>query len=88
MRDRDRRHSLCDVPVHEEFTGIEANNPVRRHAAVGTADPQMLGRLLPFEPLEEIRIHRHHPLSPGSIVCFQVSNMGIVYSGSNVTSLH
>ncbi len=35
-----------DVPVDEQFAGQETDDLVRGHAAVGAADPQILGRLL------------------------------------------
>src|SRR5579864_207340 len=47
-----RWSEVCNIPVHEEFARVEAHNLVRRYAAVGTADPQVFGRLLPFEPFE------------------------------------
>jgi len=48
-----RGRQVGDVAVHEQFAGIEADDLVGGHPAVGTADPQILRRLLAFEPPEE-----------------------------------
>ena len=38
---------IGDVAMDEDFAGEQAADFVGRHAAVGTADPEILGRLLP-----------------------------------------
>ncbi len=53
-----------DVAVHEQLARIEADDLVRRDAAVGAADPQELRGLLFLEPGEEGRVApdtRHAP---------------------------
>ena len=39
-------HEVGDVAVHEELTRQQADEFIGRHAAVGAADPQILGLLL------------------------------------------
>ena len=66
------RREIGDVAVHEQLAGVEPDNVIGRHAAVGTADPQIFGRLLGFEPAEEPRIGSDLALGPGAIVVFQM----------------
>ena len=42
-----------DVAVHEDLAGVGAGDLVRRHPAVGAADPEVARRLLGREPPEE-----------------------------------
>ena len=42
-----------DVAMHEQLAGQQPDDLVGRHAAVGAADPQELGRLLRAQPREE-----------------------------------
>jgi len=42
--------------MYEQLARIEANNRIRRHAAIGAADPEIVRCLLPFEAAEEIRV--------------------------------
>ena len=44
-----------DVAMHEQLARQETDDLVRRHAAVGAADPEILRRLLLGEAREEIR---------------------------------
>jgi len=67
-----RRSEIRYVSVDKEFARVEAHNLVGRHSAVGAADPQILRRLLAFEPSEKVGVGRNHPFHPGAIVCFQV----------------
>jgi hypothetical protein len=39
-------HHVGHVAMHKHFTRVEARDLVGRHAAVGAADPQVLGVLL------------------------------------------
>jgi hypothetical protein len=39
--------------VHEELAGVEVDDLVGRHPAVGTANPQVLRRLLAFDRLKK-----------------------------------
>ncbi len=42
-----------DVAVHEELAGQQPHDLVGGHAAVGAADPEVVGGLLPDQRLEE-----------------------------------
>ena len=57
-----------DVAVHEELAGHQADDLVGRHAAVGTADPQVGGRLLRGERLEEVGVALDDPPRPQLVV--------------------
>ena len=59
-----RRGEVRDIAVDEKLARIEIHDLVRGHAAVGAADPQILGRLLAFEPTEEIGVGRHACVVP------------------------
>src|SRR5581483_8874970 len=59
--------NIRDVAVDEHFARIEADQLRRRHAAVRTADPQILGRLLPRQALEKIPPLRADAFSPGPV---------------------
>src|SRR5215469_8498349 len=67
-----RRSEIGDVAVDEQLAGVEPDNGIRRHSAIGAADPEIMGRLLAFEPPEEVRILRDHPRGPGAVSLFQV----------------
>lgn len=41
-----RVHHVGDVALDEDLTGVEAEHVVRGDAAVGAADPHVVGRLL------------------------------------------
>ena len=49
-------HDVGDVAVHEQLAGVEADDVVGRHAAVGAANPQKLRRLLAGQPREKLRV--------------------------------
>src|SRR5262249_15112350 len=55
-----------------QLAGVESDNRIRGHAAIGTADPEIMGRLLAFEAPEEVRILRGHTRCPGAIPFLQV----------------
>jgi hypothetical protein len=40
--------------VYEQLARVEANYRIRRHAAIGAADPEIARRLLAFEATEEV----------------------------------
>src|SRR4051812_1625954 len=67
-----RRSEIGDIAVYEQLTGVEANNRIRRHAAIGAADPEIPRRLLAFEPAEEAGILLCHPRCPGAIPFHQI----------------
>ena len=53
-------HHVGDVTVHEHVARRQAQQLIRRHAAVGTADPQVFRRGLLRQAVEEIGIARDH----------------------------
>ena len=65
------RSEICYIAVYEQLAGIEADNRIRRHAAVGAADPEIGRRLLALEATEEAGILRCHPRRPGAIPFLQ-----------------
>ncbi len=44
------------VAVHEDLAGQQADDLVGRHAAVGTADPEVFGALLAGKFLKKLRV--------------------------------
>ena len=61
-------HQVGDVAMHEHLAGVEADDLVGRHAAVGAADPQKARRLLPRQPAEELGVVIDALLGPGAVV--------------------
>ena len=51
-----RRGEIGDVAMDEQLAGVEVDDLVGRHAAVGAADPQIFRRLLARQPAEEIGV--------------------------------
>ena len=67
-----RGSEVGDVAVHEQLAGIEVDDLVGRHPAVGAADPQIFRRLLAFEPPKEAGVVGDHSLRPSAIVGLEV----------------
>src|SRR5262249_60881757 len=63
-----QRDNIRHIAVNEKFARQESNDFVRRHATVGTTDPQKLRRLLPRQLLKKPRISRRHLCNPAAIV--------------------
>src|SRR5262245_23407544 len=63
-----QRDNIRHIAVNEEFAWQESNDFVRRHATIGTTDPQELRRLLPRQLLKKTRISRRHLCNPAAIV--------------------
>jgi hypothetical protein len=61
-------HEVGDVAVHEHVAGQEADDLVRRHAAVRAADPEILRRLPLRQPREKLRILPGHLVGPRAVV--------------------
>ena len=59
---------VADIAMDEDLARRQADDLVRRNAAVRAADPQVLGRLLVDQPREKIGILRVHALGPGLVV--------------------
>ena len=58
-----------DVAVHEQLARRQVDEFVRRHAAVGAADPEVARRLLLQQPGEEARLARLGLLAPSGGCC-------------------
>src|SRR5579884_2927850 len=71
-----RRCKVGDVAVNEDLAGVEVDDLCGRHPAVGAPDPQVLRRLLAFEPREEVWVAGQHACGPSAVVCFQVIQHG------------
>ncbi len=56
------------VAMHEHVARQQADELVGRHAAVGTADPQVLRRLLREQAREEARIALFHARGPTDVL--------------------
>ncbi len=65
-----------DVAVDEHLAWREPDDLVRRHAAVGAADPEVLGRLPLGEPGEEVGVARDHVGRPGAVVLEELGEVG------------
>src|SRR5262249_33291961 len=66
------RSEIGHIAVYEQLAGVEPDDRICRHAAIGAADPEIIGRLLAFESSEEFRIIRGHTRCPGAIPFLQV----------------
>ena len=75
-----RRREVGDVAVDEELAGIEVDDLVRRHAAVGAADPEIFRRLLAHEPPEEARIGGFLRAAQARLFAFRCSSMRDAYA--------
>ena len=56
------------VAMDEHLAGKQPDDLIRRHAAVGAADPKILRLLLPREPAEKPGVFPHHLARPRAIV--------------------
>jgi hypothetical protein len=54
--------------VHKHFTRLKACNLIGGHSAVGATNPQILGRLLVRQVIEEPRLFALHALGPIAVV--------------------
>jgi hypothetical protein len=61
-----------DVAMDEDFARGEAEHLVGGHAAVGAADPEILGGLLTGEAFEVLRVGEADPFGPGAVLSEQV----------------
>src|SRR5205807_4048861 len=61
------QNEIGDVAMHEKLARREADDLVGRHAAVRTADPQVVGILNVAKAVEEMRIAGDSRRGPGAI---------------------
>src|SRR3546814_1894839 len=64
-------HHVGDVAMDEHLARRQADDLVGRHARVGAADPQVLGRLQLGQALEELRVFVADAVGPGVVVAQQ-----------------
>ena len=65
-------HHIGHVPVHKHFPRFQARDLVGWHAAVGAANPQILGRLLLRQMVEDAGLLALHALGPRPVVVKKV----------------
>jgi hypothetical protein len=61
-------HEVGDIAVDEQLAWGHTHYLISRHPAVGTTDPQVLGRLLPRKVDEKIRILLPDLFGPETVV--------------------
>ena len=59
---------VCDVAMNEKLARQQPDDLVRRHSAVGAADPEIIRRLLARKLEEELRILLPDAVGPGLVV--------------------
>jgi hypothetical protein len=62
-------HDIGDIAMDEHFAGQQIDELGSWHAAIGTANPEVAGRLLFSEALKEGRVLSGHACSPGLVIC-------------------
>ena len=67
-----RQDQVADVAMNENLARWKIDNLIRRDPAVRTADPEILGRLLMCEAIEEIRIALVHPTRPSRVLIEEI----------------
>ena len=65
-------HHIGHVAVHKDLARIQSGDLVGRYPAVGTANPQVLGRLLLRQQAEKTRALPLHAGRPDAVVVEQV----------------
>jgi len=68
------RDDVGDVTVDEEFARRHAQQFIRGHAAVRTADPEVFRSLLRSQVLEEVRVFLDHRGRPFAVTLEQVGS--------------
>src|SRR3954471_7037829 len=63
---------IRDIAMDEDFAWWHADDLVRRHTAIGAADPEILRRLLPREVAEEVRILFADTRGPGAVALKEI----------------
>ena len=79
-----RRGEVGDVAVDKQLAGVQAHDLIGGYPAIGAADPQIFGPLLPLQPLEEAGIDSELALGPGAVVFLQLIEHEMVGSLAKV----
>ena len=61
-------HLIRDISRDEDFTGIEAHDPISRDSRIGAADPQDLRALPRGHPVEVVLVFFHFFPDPPPVV--------------------
>jgi hypothetical protein len=61
--------------MHKHLARLEARDLIGWHAAVGAANPQILGRLLLRQMVKEARLFTLHAFGPGAVVVKEVGKV-------------
>ena len=61
-------HLVRDISRDEDFTGIEAHDPISRDSRIGAADPQDLRRLARRHAIKVVLVLLHFFLDPPPVV--------------------
>ncbi len=76
------RGQIGDIAMDEQLAGIQIDDLIGRHAAVGAADPEIFRGLLARQPAEEIRIRPDDARGPGPVSRFQILEHACALRGS------
>jgi hypothetical protein len=76
-----RQDQVADVAMNENLARWNIDNLIRRDPAIRTADPEILGRLLMCEAIEEIRIALVHPTRPSRVLIEEMGQFASRYDG-------
>ena len=77
-----------DIAMDEDLTGIETQHVIRGDATVGTADPQIFGRLLLRQPPEEAGVLLRLAVRPGDVPVEEVIKADHVPRSRAAASCH
>ena len=80
-------HHVGDVAMDEDVARQQADDLVGRHAAVGAADPQIVGRLLARKLGEELGILPQDACGPFAVVLEQLVERSHVAATLNVRAV-
>jgi len=69
-------HDVGDVPVDEQLPGEQPDDLVGGNPAVRAADPEVPGRLLSRQAVEEAGIPALDPLGPQAVVGQEIGQTG------------
>src|SRR5882724_4923340 len=78
--------NVGDVAVDENLAGQQADDLVRRHAAVAATDPEILRRLLARELGEKLWLTLAYCLGPGAVLVEEIGEFLHRFSRSRLVS--